>query len=70
MVKLTIEFFTLDSILKVYDQYGMDEIYKLAEQTINEGGQVEVNMEYTNSEPDVLCVLSTLDEAKKFFKQV
>ena len=70
MQKLTIEFFTLDEIIKDLGQYGLDDIYKIAKETIEKGGRVEITMEYENAPKDVLRVLSTLDEVKEFFHQV
>ena len=69
MAKLSIEFFDLVDIEKIHGQFGMDELYKTAEEVINEGGRVEIAMEYTNAPKDVLRTLKTIEEAKKFFKQ-
>ncbi len=69
MAKLSIEFFTLDGIKKHQGQFGMDEIYKTAKEVINKGGKVEITMEYTNAPTEVICTLSTMEDAKRFFKQ-
>ena len=68
-MKLSIEFLTLGSIIKSYGQFGFDEIYKLAEETIEKGGSIEITMEYENAPKEVLRTITSIDEAKQFFRQ-
>ena len=69
MVKLSIEFIDLFDFERRHGQFGMDELYKTAEEVISEGGRVEIAREYVNAPKDVLCTITTIEEAKKFFKQ-
>lgn len=59
----------LESLLQRYGQFGLDQLYITAKESVESGGSVDIVQEYINAPPHTLKTLKSMEEIKEFFKQ-